>query len=85
MNRKVAATLLKKRGHQVVVAEDGLKALDLFERESFDLILMDLQMPEMGGARSGEGNPSEGTFNRAAHPDRRHDGPCRSGGSSALP
>jgi signal transduction histidine kinase/ActR/RegA family two-component response regulator len=49
VNRKVAATLLKKRGHQVVVAEDGLKALGLFERESFDLILMDLQMPEMGG------------------------------------
>ncbi len=48
VNRKVATTLLEKRGHQVVVAEDGLKALGLFERESFDLILMDLQMPEMG-------------------------------------
>jgi two-component system sensor histidine kinase/response regulator len=41
--------LLEKRGHAVVVAGDGRKALDALEREAFDLVLMDVQMPEMDG------------------------------------
>ena len=49
VNQRVASGLLARRGHQVVVAHDGLEALALLEHESFDLVLMDLQMPVMGG------------------------------------
>ena len=48
-NQKLAVTLLEKRGHQVITAENGRAALEIWERESFDLILMDVQMPEMDG------------------------------------
>jgi CheY-like chemotaxis protein len=41
--------MLEKRGYQVVVAPDGKKAVDAYEKEHFDLILMDIQMPEMDG------------------------------------
>ncbi|MEA1991323.1 MAG: response regulator, partial [Thermodesulfobacteriota bacterium] len=47
VNQKLAAKVLEKRGYQVVVAPDGKKAVDAFEEEHFDLILMDIQMPEM--------------------------------------
>jgi two-component system, sensor histidine kinase and response regulator len=40
---------LEKRGHTVVVAGNGREALAAFESEDFDLLLMDLQMPEMDG------------------------------------
>ena len=49
MNQKVAKNMLKKMGHRVVVAENGLKAVKAFEGEEFDLILMDGQMPVMDG------------------------------------
>ena len=41
--------LLTRRGHHVTVAQDGREALARLERETFDLVLMDLQMPVMGG------------------------------------
>jgi PAS domain S-box-containing protein len=49
VNQKVAVRLLEKKGHTVVVAESGKKALDLWRQQPFDLILMDVQMPEMDG------------------------------------
>jgi signal transduction histidine kinase/CheY-like chemotaxis protein len=49
VNQRVAVGLLTKRGHNVTVANDGREALDALERQRFDLILMDVQMPEMGG------------------------------------
>jgi two-component system sensor histidine kinase/response regulator len=49
INREVAVQLLTKRGHSVVVAENGKQAVARFEAESFDMILMDVQMPEMDG------------------------------------
>ncbi|OEU57397.1 MAG: hybrid sensor histidine kinase/response regulator [Desulfuromonadales bacterium C00003096] len=49
VNQKLATKMLEKRGYQVVVAPDGKKAVDAFEEEHFDLILMDIQMPEMDG------------------------------------
>ena len=48
-NQLVALHLLQKRGYRVVIANNGREALTAFERQRFDLILMDLQMPEMGG------------------------------------
>ncbi|GBG01306.1 histidine kinase [Azospira sp. I13] len=49
VNQKLVVTLLHKRGHTVVVAGNGQEALDALERQTFDLILMDMQMPVMGG------------------------------------
>ena len=49
VNQRLAVRLLEKRGHQVTLAGDGVEALDALERGSFDAVLMDLQMPHMGG------------------------------------
>jgi signal transduction histidine kinase/CheY-like chemotaxis protein len=49
VNQRVAVGLLSKRGHTVTVVPNGREALDALERDTFDLVLMDLQMPEMGG------------------------------------
>ncbi|MFQ5586427.1 MAG: response regulator [Thermodesulfobacteriota bacterium] len=49
VNQKVATRIIEKRGHTVVVAENGKEALAVLKKQSFDLILMDVQMPEMGG------------------------------------
>ncbi len=49
VNQRVAVALLKSMGHSVVVAADGRQALDRLDREDFDLVLMDVQMPEMDG------------------------------------
>jgi PAS domain S-box-containing protein len=48
-NRKVVERVLAKRGHNVVAAGNGREALDLFHRDHFDVILMDVQMPSMDG------------------------------------
>jgi signal transduction histidine kinase/CheY-like chemotaxis protein len=49
VNQRLVVRLLEKRGHRVVVAGTGLEALQALEKESFDLVLMDVQMPEMDG------------------------------------
>jgi CheY-like chemotaxis protein len=49
VNQRVAVRMLEKNGHRVIVAGTGYEVLAALEREEFDLILMDVQMPEMGG------------------------------------
>jgi len=49
VNQQLAVRLLQKRGHTVVVAQDGQEALVALERDRYDLLLMDVQMPGMGG------------------------------------
>jgi signal transduction histidine kinase/CheY-like chemotaxis protein len=49
VNQLLVVRLLEARGHQVTVAGDGRVALAEIERENFDVILMDVQMPEMDG------------------------------------
>ncbi|MBI2471281.1 MAG: response regulator [Planctomycetes bacterium] len=49
INQKLAFRMLEKRGHSVVVAGNGRKALEALDREKFDLLLTDVQMPEMDG------------------------------------
>jgi PAS domain S-box-containing protein len=49
INQKTAAAMLRKAGFAVDVADDGLHALDAFDRGCYDIILMDIQMPEMDG------------------------------------
>ena len=48
-NQILMASLLEQRGHSVVLASNGKEAVRLFEAEPYDLVLMDLQMPAMGG------------------------------------
>jgi CheY-like chemotaxis protein len=48
-NQKVALGLLGKLGHQITIASNGLEAVDLYTRNVFDLVLMDIQMPAMDG------------------------------------
>ncbi len=49
INIAVARTILEKRGHSVLVVTNGREAVEANARETFDLILMDVQMPEMDG------------------------------------
>ncbi|HLV95080.1 MAG TPA: response regulator [Candidatus Acidoferrales bacterium] len=49
VNQELAVHLLEARGHSVSVAETGRQAMSMIETHKFDLVLMDVQMPEMGG------------------------------------
>jgi PAS domain S-box-containing protein len=49
VNQRVARGLLAKRGHLVTIVANGRDALDAIERQQFDVVLMDVQMPDMGG------------------------------------
>jgi signal transduction histidine kinase/CheY-like chemotaxis protein len=49
INKTLAVTLLEKEGWQVSTAEDGREVIEKFSNDSFDLILMDIQMPEIDG------------------------------------
>jgi two-component system, sensor histidine kinase and response regulator len=49
VNQVLAVRLLEKRGHTVCVAGDGKQALEHLDQGEYDLVLMDVQMPEMGG------------------------------------
>jgi CheY-like chemotaxis protein len=49
VNQKVAARLIEKQGHTVQIAANGLQALEALEKAEFDLVFMDIQMPEMDG------------------------------------
>lgn len=49
VNQKLAVHMLEKRGHRIFVANNGREALIAVEKECFDIILMDVHMPEMDG------------------------------------
>jgi signal transduction histidine kinase/CheY-like chemotaxis protein len=49
VNQRVAGGLLTRRGHDVTIVQNGREALNVLERESFDIVLMDVQMPDIGG------------------------------------
>jgi CheY-like chemotaxis protein len=49
VNQKLGVRLLEKHGHAVVVVANGREAIEALERECFDVVLMDVQMPEMDG------------------------------------
>jgi two-component system sensor histidine kinase/response regulator len=49
VNQTLADLLLEKRGYKVSVAGNGREGVEALERERFDVVLMDIQMPEMDG------------------------------------
>ena len=65
VNQRVAASMLGKEGHEVAVAANGLDALAAWLNKPFDLILMDMQMPEMDGFQATSAiRRAEGTSKR---------------------
>jgi two-component system sensor histidine kinase/response regulator len=52
VNRQIVVELLQMRGHDVRLAMNGFEVLDALDRELFDVILMDAQMPEMDGLQT---------------------------------
>ena len=52
VNQKVASLMLGKIGHDIVIADNGRDAVKLFSEGRFDVILMDIQMPEMDGLQA---------------------------------
>ena len=54
VNQKLASRLLEKRGHTVAVAGNGREALKALEKEKFNLVLMDISMPEMDGLEAAQ-------------------------------
>jgi CheY-like chemotaxis protein len=49
VNQRLAVSMLQKMGHTVMIAGSGKEALDVYERHPFEVIFMDVQMPEMNG------------------------------------
>ena len=92
-NQKVATIMLERLGHQVVLASNGVEAVDALKGDAYDLVLMDVQMPEMDGleatkriraAESGVMNPRIPIVAMTAHAmkgDREH---CLESGMDAY-
>ena len=69
VNQRLAARILEKMGHRVIVAANGREAVDLAERQTFAAILMDVQMPELDGyAATGRIREREAEIGRARTP-----------------
>jgi two-component system, sensor histidine kinase and response regulator len=49
VNQRLAVRILEKRGHRIVVAQTGRQALEILTQQSCDVVLMDVQMPDMDG------------------------------------
>ena len=75
VNQKVAARVLEKEGFVVDVASDGRQAVDAWRRGTYDLILMDCQMPQLDGYEATREIRREERETGAvqAHPDHRAD------------
>ncbi len=70
INQEVAVGLLEMRGHRVEVVNTGREALDALERRSFDVVLMDLEMPDMDGLEATAViRRQEETHGRPGHPE----------------
>src|SRR6185295_12116223 len=82
INQKVAVGILEKLGHRVVLADNGLNAVSLWESESFDLVLMDVQMPEMSGF---EATAVIRKRDGRTHSHHCHDRTCHEGRPRTLP
>jgi CheY-like chemotaxis protein len=91
VNQLLVQRLLEKRGHSVVVASTGLEALDILQRENVDVVLMDIQMPEMDGleatkairSRESDGRPRMPVIALTAHAMKGDREKCLAAGMDA--
>ncbi|MEF3696381.1 ATP-binding protein [Desulfolutivibrio sp.] len=93
MNIKLAKALLGRLGHATYTAKNGMEALDLLSRESFDVVLMDLEMPGMDGLtaaraiRQGQAGRAAMTIPvvaMTAHAVDGMEGQCRAAGMNGF-
>ena len=73
VNQKLAMRLLEKRGHKVMVVGNGREALAALTHKSYDLVLMDVQMPELDGISGDNHAAREREIYRNASSGNRHD------------
>ena len=93
INQKVVSSMLKRYGWTVTVAGNGLEACEKFENEHFDLILMDVQMPELDGIQATgnirneerrQGKRAVPIVALTAHASRADHDQCIAGGMDAV-
>jgi PAS domain S-box-containing protein len=93
VNAKVARVFLSRLGHAAALAETGARALDMLAADSFDLVVMDLEMPEMDGiaaaraireGRAGERNRDIPIIAATAHALSGYSAECRAAGMNAF-
>ena len=84
VNQMVAVHTLSKEGHTVVVAENGLQVLQRLQTETFDVVLMDVQMPEMDGFEAAVAIRKQEEGGGRAPSDHRPDSPRHEGRSRTL-
>ncbi len=85
VNQDLALHMLQRRGHSVILAENGRQALDALERHKFDLVLMDVQMPEMGGLEATQAIREREKSRGRACADHCDDGARDAGGPAEMP
>ena len=85
VNQLVGSMMIKRVGHHVTIAADGMEAINALAARRFDLILMDMQMPVMDGLEATAAIRARETRDlRTAHSDHRVDGQCTDTRSRAL-
>ncbi len=68
LNQKFAIAVVRKLGHQMDIAPNGKIGVEMFQKNAYDLILMDIQMPEMNGIEATqEIRRIEAAENKGAH------------------
>jgi CheY-like chemotaxis protein len=85
VNQKVASRILEKNGHSICIASNGHAAVKASGREAFDLILMDVQMPEMDGLQATAAIRASERGSYPSRTNRRDDGSCDERRSRTLP
>ena len=85
VNQKVVSIMLQQRGHEVTVVDDGGKAVEACRGNRFDVVLMDIQMPEMDGFEALASIRSTRTQLRRDHAHHCPHGPRHEGRSGAVP